>query len=208
MFVHCAWISSAGNRIGVLQTAFRFGVLRRQNSLRGIATADRPLRTTNKRQTIFVLWSNYHRTTFNLDFGRRAKNRQATQGVARGKKEDCCYWLVGAKLNQRQASIFSAARRVYSSAARWARITVARSLLFLESFLKRRKRPMVFGMWRMAAWLYFAALKRDAAVHEFLGPKDQRAEMKGHGLEFTDGYVCYDIYRCGVSIQYEFERFY
>ena len=48
---------------------------------------------------------------------------------------------------------------------------------------------MALGMWRRVSWVSFAALKRDAAVHEILGPEDQRAEMRGSGLDFTD-YAC------------------
>jgi hypothetical protein len=63
------------------------------------------------------------------------------------------------------------------------------AILFLDGFLKRRRYPMALGMWRRVPWVSFAALKRGAAAHEILGPKDQRAEMRGSGLDFTD-YAC------------------
>jgi hypothetical protein len=56
---------------------------------------------------------------------------------------------------------------------------VAGSLLFLESFLKRRKWPMALGMWRMGAWMSLAALKRDAAAHEIFEAQGPESRNEG-----------------------------
>jgi hypothetical protein len=129
-------------------------------------------------------WSKLPSYTFNLDFDRRAtKDRRAGRA---GKTGD---WFAGE--TESPTGIDVSTRR--------GRENLWRPTLFLDGFLKRRKRPMALWMRRMVPWLSFAALKRDAAAHEILGPKDHRAEMRGGGLDFI---VCLrDIHPHGrVSI--------